>query len=70
MVFSSYTFMLAFLPVVLVGFALLGGVGHRRARFVWLVLCSLLYCGWWRLPDLAPLVVSILESMKGFEAIR
>lgn len=64
MVFSSYTFILAFLPIVLVGFALLGGVGHRRARFVWLVLCSLVYCGWWRLPDLAPLIVSILVNYR------
>ncbi len=64
MVFSSYTFMLAFLPLVLVGFALLGRIRQHRARFVWLVLCSLVYCGWWRLPDLAPLVVSILMNYR------
>lgn len=64
MVFSSYTFILAFLPVMLVGFALLGRVGHQRARFVWLVLGSLVYCGWWRMPDLAPLIVSILFNYR------
>ncbi len=64
MVFSSYTFILAFLPVVLIGFALLGRAEQRRARFVWLVLCSLVYCGWWRLPDLVPLAVSILMNYR------
>ncbi len=64
MVFSSYTFILAFLPVVLIGFALLGRIGPQRSRFVWLVLCSLVYCGWWRLPDLLPLVLSIAMNYR------
>ncbi len=64
MVFSSYTFILAFLPVVLIGFALLGRVEQRRARFAWLVLGSLVYCGWWRLPDLLPLAVSIVMNYR------
>jgi alginate O-acetyltransferase complex protein AlgI len=64
MVFSSYTFILAFLPVMLIGFGLLGLAGRRRPRFAWLVLGSLVYCGWWRLPDLAPLVVSIVLNYR------
>lgn len=64
MVFSSYTFILVFLPLVLIVFGLLGKVENRRVRFTWLVLCSLVYCGWWRLPDLAPLVFSIVMNYR------
>ncbi len=64
MVFSSYTFILVFLPLVLVGFAALGKIRQRKAPFAWLVVCSLVYCGWWRLPDLAPLVISILVNYR------
>jgi alginate O-acetyltransferase complex protein AlgI len=64
MVFSSYTFILVFLPIVLIGFALLGRVDQQRSRFVWLVLSSLVYCGWWRLADLIPLAVSIAMNYR------
>ncbi len=46
MIFNSYTFLLLFLPLTLLGFHL---VGQRNLRvgFAWLVLMSLVYYGWW-----------------------
>ena len=46
MIFNSYTYLLLFLPVALLGFSLAARV-HLRAGFGWLVLCSLIYYGWW-----------------------
>ena len=60
MVFSSYSFILLFLPIVLAGFAVAAKLPGRRVPFVWLIVCSLIYCGYWRLGDLLPLAVSIL----------
>lgn len=46
MIFNSYTYLLFFLPVALLGFSLLARI-RLRAGFGWLVLCSLVYYGWW-----------------------
>ena len=46
MLFNSYAFILAFLPVVLAGFFVLGR-WHRRLAAGWLVLASLFFYGWW-----------------------
>lgn len=46
MIFNSYTFLLLFLPVTLMGFYLMGS-RSLRAGFTWLVMMSLLYYGWW-----------------------
>ncbi|QDU33922.1 Peptidoglycan O-acetyltransferase [Poriferisphaera corsica] len=64
MVFSSYSFLLLFLPIVLAGFAIATKLPSRRIPFVWLILCSLIYCGYWRLNDLLPLAVSILVNFS------
>ncbi len=45
MVFNSYTFLLAFLPLTLIGFYLISARG-ARGGFSWLVLMSLVYYGW------------------------
>ena len=47
MLFNSYVFIFAFLPIALAGFGLLGGLGTRRAGIVWLVICSLVFYGYW-----------------------
>lgn len=47
MLFNSYEFLFAFLPVTLVGFYLLGAFS-RRSAILWLILLSLLFYGWWR----------------------
>ena len=49
MVFNSYTFLLIFLPLTLLGFHLTG-TRNLRLGFAWLVLASLTYYGWWN-PD-------------------
>ncbi|AOF82161.1 MBOAT, membrane-bound O-acyltransferase family protein [Methyloversatilis sp. RAC08] len=47
MLFNSYEFILAFLPVVLIVFYLLGSRGWTEAAIVWLVAASLFFYGWW-----------------------
>ncbi len=49
MLFNSYTFLLLFLPLTLIGFQLLRQKS-QRAAMVWLVMMSLVYYGWWN-PD-------------------
>ena len=44
MLFSSYVFILAFLPVALAGYRLL--VGRERAAVAWLVVASIAYYSW------------------------
>ena len=46
MLFSSYEFIFVFLPLVLLGYLLLGWRASQRSALVWLILCSLVYYGW------------------------
>ncbi|MBF0369383.1 MAG: MBOAT family protein [Magnetococcales bacterium] len=59
MLFNSFPFILAFLPVTLLGFYLLGERGHRSGALVWLVFCSLFFYGWWNPRYLALILGSI-----------
>jgi alginate O-acetyltransferase complex protein AlgI len=57
--FSSYIFLFAFLPVTLGGFCLLSRFRGAKPAKVWLTLASLVFYGWWN-----PLYVAlILASM-------
>src|SRR5581483_5668259 len=47
MLFNSYIFIFAFLPVALIGFFLIGPTSRRGAG-VWLALCSFAFYGWWK----------------------
>lgn len=47
MLFNSYEFVLAFLPIVLIGFYLLGRARLRELAIGWLVVSSLFFYGWW-----------------------
>lgn len=58
LLFNSYTFIFAFLPICLIGFAVLART-RRRAAIGWLVLCSLAYYGWWNPAYLVLIVGSI-----------
>ncbi len=49
MLFSSYTFLLFFLPLVLAGYFLLGRF-HWRWSMAWLTTTSLGFYAWWK-PD-------------------
>src|SRR6185437_11750333 len=47
MLFNSYEFIFAFLPIALAGFYLLGTISRGWA-LPWLVLVSLFFYAWWR----------------------
>ena len=59
MLFNSYAFIFAFLPVSLLGFYWLGQRAGTRAALGWLVACSLFFYGWWNPAYLALLIGSI-----------
>jgi alginate O-acetyltransferase complex protein AlgI len=57
MLFNSYVFIVAFLPIALVGFFYLGQYAGNRPALLWLVACSLVFYGWgqpWVLLVLVP----------------
>jgi len=58
MLFNSYEFLFAFLPVVLIGYILLGPSSQFLAA-LWLALASLFFYGWWDVTVLPLLLVSI-----------
>ena len=47
MLFSSYEFILFFLPITLGVYFALGVKGFHKSSLTWLVICSLFYYGWW-----------------------
>ena len=60
MVFSSYTFIFGFLPVMIVGFYLLKYLNYHRSSNIFLVLGSLFFYAFWNVLYLPILVGSIL----------
>lgn len=56
MLFNSYQFILAFLPIALIGYQLAGFI-HRKAVIVWLAAVSLAFYAYWR-PELLYILVS------------
>ncbi|MEA2666682.1 MAG: alginate O-acetyltransferase complex protein AlgI [Candidatus Eremiobacteraeota bacterium] len=64
MLFNSYVFLFAFLPVVLAVFFALGHAGRRRAATVWLVLASLYFYAYWNLAYV-PLLLGSLALNYG-----
>lgn len=59
MVFSSYTFLMVFLPIVVAGFYALRGFGVRNASLSFLLLGSFAFYGYWSLTHLALLIGSV-----------
>ena len=47
MLFNSYIFLFAFLPLTLAVFYGLSAAGGAKAAKLWLILASLVYYGWW-----------------------
>jgi D-alanyl-lipoteichoic acid acyltransferase DltB (MBOAT superfamily) len=68
MLFNSYLFLFAFLPVALAGYELAGRV-HRKAVIVWLGLCSLVFYAWWKPELLLILLGSIAFNYLAAELI-
>ncbi len=60
MLFNSYLFVFAFLPVVLLGFHLIGKRGHLRIAICWLIIASLFFYGWWNPAYLVLILASII----------
>ncbi|MCL5124811.1 MAG: MBOAT family protein [Deltaproteobacteria bacterium] len=61
MLFNSYVFIFAYLPIVFVIFYLLGKRSHRLAAS-WLGLASLFFYGWWDVRFVPLLIGSILAN--------
>ena len=59
MLFNSYVFIFAFLPVVLAGYAWVRRYSDRRWAIGWLVIASLFYYAWWKPEFLLLLLVSV-----------
>jgi D-alanyl-lipoteichoic acid acyltransferase DltB (MBOAT superfamily) len=68
MLFNSYLFLFAFLPVVLAGFEL-ASRGNRKAVVLWLGLSSLVFYAWWQPALLVILVGSISFNYLAAEMI-
>src|SRR5215831_11973005 len=64
MLFNSYAFIFAFLPITLAGFLALGRV-HPRAAAAWLACASLFFYGWWN-PAFVPLLVLSMVGNYAF----
>ena len=72
MLFNSATFIFAFLPVTLIGYAALSRFADRRVAIAWLVLASLFYYGWWEWSYLRLILFSIVFNFglgKGMQSI-
>lgn len=68
MLFNSYVFLFAFVPLALAGFHVLSRLGRQSAA-VWLILISLVYYGWWNPHFVALLTTSIGLNYLASEAI-
>lgn len=62
MLFNSHVFVLAFLPITMLGFFLLGRLHSTWAARVWLVAASLVFYGWWSWLYLGLLLLSMLVN--------
>ena len=62
MLFNSYIFLFAFLPLCLAGFAVLTSRGHGRVALLWLLAMSLIFYGWWNLVYLLLLLSSVVAN--------
>jgi len=60
MLFNSYGFIFAFLPLTFLVYLGVGPYLPRRAALGWLVLCSLFFYGWWNPAYLLLLVFSMV----------
>ncbi|WNK01316.1 MBOAT family protein [Thalassospiraceae bacterium LMO-JJ14] len=62
MLFNSYTFLFAFLPLTLLGFAVLANIGNARAVMLWLLAMSLVFYAWWNPVYLILLIGSVVVN--------
>ena len=62
MLFNSYVFLFAFLPITLAGYEVLARMAGKRACILWLTAVSLVFYGWWSVPFAGLLVASIVTN--------
>ena len=62
MLFNTYHFIFAFLPVTLLVFFLLGSRGRTGAAMGWLVLASLFFYGYWKPPYVILIILSLVVN--------
>jgi len=60
MLFNSFEFIFAFLPITLLVFFWIGKRNQHEVAISWLVLCSLFFYGWWNPTYLALILFSML----------
>lgn len=60
MLFNSFEFVLVFLPIVVIGFYLLGRHAPANVAISWLVTASLFFYAWWNPPYVLLIVSSVL----------
>ena len=70
MLFNSYSFIFAFLPITVLGFALVNLLRSRSANLGWLVVCSILFYGIWNPGNLAIILPSVAVNYALAYAIR
>jgi alginate O-acetyltransferase complex protein AlgI len=64
MLFTSYVFVLAFLPIALGGHFGAARLGGRPAAGIWLIAASLVFYGWWN-PSALPLLAASIAINFG-----
>lgn len=62
MLFDSYVFIFAFLPICLIIYHLLTSYHLFKIAINWLVICSLFFYGWWNAKYLLLMILSILVN--------
>jgi alginate O-acetyltransferase complex protein AlgI len=71
MLFNSHIFIFLFLPIVLLGFHLIGKLGTHTITISWLVSASLFFYGWWNPVYLLLILGSILVNYStGISLLR
>lgn len=70
MLFNSYIFIFAFLPVTVVGYHFLIELRQRDAAFCWLILASLFFYGWWDPQNLFVILTSVFLNYTCYQLLR
>lgn len=62
MLFNSYEFIFLYLPIVLIGYFILGRSGNNKYTGIWLIISSIAFYGWWDYHYVPLLLFSILMN--------
>jgi D-alanyl-lipoteichoic acid acyltransferase DltB (MBOAT superfamily) len=69
MLFNSWVFAFAFLPVTIIGFYLLRAHASERLALTWLGIASLVFYGWWSIKYLFVLLASTVVNFYAAQLI-